>query len=102
MSLLSQFDRSSLQKYLAVWFVLVIAAMGVVQAVHVHDAMARQTSPASHCSLCVVAHNAAVVTPAGSTPTPATEASLADIFMTEFERQSQVCASFIRPPPQAL
>ena len=40
-----------------------MAGFGFVQAVHVHDALAGQSSPASHCSVCVAAHNAVLITP---------------------------------------
>ncbi len=57
-----QFGRPLFQKWTAVFFVLVMAGFGFVQAVHVHDALTSQSAPASHCSLCVVAHSAALIT----------------------------------------
>jgi hypothetical protein len=102
MSSIRQFDRSLLQKCLAVTFVLVMAGLGFIQAVHVHDAMVRPTSPASHCSLCVVAHHAVLVTPANSAPEPIVTASVPEITAVQFELPVQNGASFIRPPPQSL
>ena len=73
MSRKHQFNSKLLQKWTAVFFALVMAGFGFVQAVHVHDAVAGQTSPASHCSLCVVAHSAAVASPVNAAPAPAIE-----------------------------
>jgi len=97
-----QFDRSLLRKYAAVLFVLLMAAMGFVQAVHVHDAMAQRTSPASHCSLCVVAHHAAAITPVNAAPTPMGAAAALDSADLQIDSRLQLGASFIRPPPQTL
>src|SRR5271169_3415809 len=94
-----QFDRSSFQKWTAVFFVLVMAGFGFVQAVHVHDALA---GPASHCSLCVVAHSAAVVTPASAAPAPVLEAAILAVSEPQLESRLQVISSFIRPPPEIL
>ena len=99
---LRQLDGSPLEKWTAVFFVLVMAGIGFVQAVHVHDAVAGQTSPASHCSLCVVSHNAAVISPAHAAP--ALVAESAEVVLSEPQLQSRlrIPSSFIRPPPQNL
>jgi hypothetical protein len=95
-------DRGTLRKFTSAFFVLVIAGFGFVETVHVHDAVAKQTSPASHCSLCVVAHNAAVVTPVNVALAPvATSAPLA-ISDPQLQSQLRVASSSIRLPPQSL
>jgi hypothetical protein len=99
---LRQVDRRLLKKLTAGFFVLLMAGFGFVQAVHVHDALARQSSPASHCSLCVVAHSAAVVTAASTASAPVTESALLAVSKPQFRSQLQVASSFIRPPPQSL
>lgn len=99
---LYQIDRRTLRKFTSAFFVLMIAGFGFVEAVHVHDAVAKQTSPASHCSLCVAAHNAAVVTPVKAALAPvATSAPLA-ISDPQLQSQLQVAFSSIRPPPQSF
>ena len=60
---LFQTRRSLPQKWTALLFVLVMTGFGFVQAVHVHDTEPVQSSVTSHCSLCVVAHSAAIITP---------------------------------------
>ena len=91
-----------LKKYAAVFFVVLIAAFGLVQAVHVHDTLAKQSSPASHCSLCVIAHSAAVATPACTAFTPAVESAPLAASDPQLQSQLRVASSFIRPPPQSL
>lgn len=97
---LRQLDGSPLQKWTAVLFVLVMAGFGFVQAVHVHDALAARTSPASHCSLCVVAHSAAVITPVSAAPAPLMESAMLAVSDPQLQSRLQVTPSFIRPPPQ--
>ena len=91
-----------LKKYAAVFFVVLIPGFGFVQAVHVHDTLAKQSSPASHCSLCVIAHSAAVVTPAVTYLTPIVESAPLAVSDPQLRSQLQVASSFIRPPPPAL
>jgi len=62
-----------------------------------HDAVAKQTSRASHCSLCVVAHNAAVVTPANAALAPVATSSPLAISGPQLQSQLQVASSSIRP-----
>lgn len=99
---LRQFDGSPLQKWTAVFFVLVMAGFGFVQAVHAHDALAGQTSPASHCSLCVVAHGAAVTTPVSAVQAPVVESAAFILSEPQLQSRLQVASAFIRPPPQSL
>jgi len=97
-----QLDRRMLRKFTAAFFVLVIAGFGFVQAVHVHDALARPTSSASHCSLCVVAHGAAVITRAGTALAPFVESAAVAVSDAQLQSHLEVASSFIRPPPQSL
>jgi hypothetical protein len=95
-------DRRTLRKFTSAFFVLVIAGFGFVEAVHLHYAVAKQTSPASHCSLCVVAHSAAVVTPVNAALAPAATSAPLAISDPQLQSQLQVASSSIRPPPQSL
>ena len=99
---LRQFEGSPLQKWTAVFFALVMVGFGFVLAVHVHDAVAGQASPASHCSLCVVAHNAAVITPLSAAPAPVVQATVLETSEPQLDSRQHAGLSCIRPPPQAL
>jgi hypothetical protein len=96
------FQQKLFQKWTAVFFVLVMAGFGFVQAVHVHDAVAGENTPATHCSLCVVAHSAAVTAPVTTAPSPVI--GIATIVLSDPQLLSrlQVGTSFIRPPPASL
>jgi hypothetical protein len=97
-----KFDRLPKHVCAALALGLLMVAIGFVQAVHVHDALGRQSSPASHCSFCVVAHNAAVITSLSSAPVPVVKASPADPSQPQLTSRLVIGASFIRPPPQSL
>ena len=100
---LRQSEPSRLQQCMAVLFVLLMVGFGFVQAVHVHDALAGQSSsPASHCSLCVVAHHAAAVVPVSVAPMPVTEVAVLAQSDPQPESRQQVGTTFIRPPPPSL
>lgn len=103
MKLTRQFERSLLRQSLAVLFVLLMLGFGFIQAVHVHDVMAGQrSSPASHCSLCVVTHHAASVTPTNSFIAYTPEATILTALPPRAAGFLSVDAAYIRPPPQAL
>ena len=75
MKLWLQFDRFPWKKCTAALFVLLMAGFGFVQAVHVHDALVGQTSPA--LALLAVrggASAAALITPVSAAPAPVVEA----------------------------
>jgi hypothetical protein len=99
---LLQFDSSLLKKSTAALFVLLMAGFGFVQAVHVHDVMAGQSSPTAHCSLCVVTHQSAAITSVSAAPVPVIAASIAEPSQPQLDSRMQFGASFIRPPPQSL
>jgi hypothetical protein len=91
-----------IQKWTALLFVLVMAGFGFVQAVHVHDAVAGQTAPASHCSLCVVAHSAALITPPSAAPAQVSDSAQLVVLEPQLQSRLHVTSSYIRPPPQNL
>jgi hypothetical protein len=98
-----QSEHSMLQQCTAVVFVLLMIGFGFVQAVHVHNALAGESSsPASHCSLCVVAHHAAAVLPVSVAPMPVTEVAILAQSDPQPQSRQQVGATFIRPPPRSL
>jgi hypothetical protein len=81
---------------------LVMVGFGFVQAVHVHDALTSQSSAASHCSLCMVAHSAAVITQASSAPALVQQSVRLAVPEPQLQSQLHVTSSYIRPPPQDL
>ena len=97
-----QFGRPPLRKWTALLCVLVMAGFGLVQAVHVHNAVAGQSAPASHCSLCVVAHSAALISPSGTAPVLAYESAQIALLEPQLQSRLHVASSHIRPPPQNL
>jgi hypothetical protein len=97
-----QLKPSPFQKWTALLFVLVMAGFGLVQAVHVHDELAGQASPTSHCSLCVVGHNAALITPASAAPAQVTDSAQIAVVQPRLQSHLHATSSFIRPPPQNL
>ena len=97
-----QFGRLLLRKWTALLFVLVMAGFGFVQAVHVHDALASQSAPASHCSLCVVAHSAALISRVSAAPALVFNSTRLAVLAPQLQSRLHVTSSYIRPPPQNL
>src|SRR5271169_3414977 len=95
---LRQLTPPPFQKWMALMFVLVMAGLGFVQAVHVHDAVAAKSAPESHCSLCVVAHSAALISPASATVAPVLESARLVVSEPQLQSRLQVASSDIRPP----
>jgi hypothetical protein len=102
MSRKQQSHHQHFRRWTALFFVLVMAGFGFVQAIHVHEVLAGQSSPASHCSLCVVAHSAAVATPTSAAPAPIVESALLATCEPQLESRLRVVSCFIRPPPANL
>jgi hypothetical protein len=102
MNQVHQLERSPAQKCTAVLFALLMVGFGFVQAVHVHDAPAGQTSPATHCSLCVVAHSAALITPVSAAPAQVADAVKIAVLEPQLQSRLRATLSYIRPPPQNL
>jgi hypothetical protein len=102
MSRFQQFEHSLAQKCTAVLFALLMVGFGFVQAVHVHNAEAGQPSPATHCSLCVVAHSAALITPVSTAPTQVANAVKIAVLEPQLQSHLHATRSNIRPPPQDL
>jgi hypothetical protein len=98
-----EFDRPSAQRLLALFCVVVLCLLLVVEAVHAHPALdaGKLRAPGSHCAICAVAQGAApaavVALPAAVVPvhliTPA--ASVARL------SHDRIIQLFIRPPPAA-
>ena len=99
----SQFERSLFQTWTVLLFVLVIAGFSFVQAAHMHGGATERPDPvASHCSLCLAVHGAAVVSEVGSAPEPTFHSTILLLSEPQFELRLRVATSFIRPPPQSL
>ena len=102
MKLWLQFDRLPWKKCTAALFVLLMVGFGFVQAVHVHDALAGQASPPTHCSLCMVAHSGVLLTPAAVAPTQISESTKVAELEVQLQSHLHETHSNIRPPPQNL
>ncbi len=96
----NQIERSPHLRKIVWLCVLIVACLGFVQAVHVHDVLPAQNR--SHCSLCIVAHNGAVVTATSTGPVPIIHSNTVAIPEQQLQPQLQVPSAFIRPPPQSL
>jgi len=98
-----QLNASPLRKCMALLAVVVIAAFGFIQAVHMHGGPAEQAGHSSlHCSLCAAAHSIAVVTHAGTTVAPMMQAAIVPALDPQLQSHLHIPSSFIRPPPQGL
>ncbi len=99
---LFQTRHSLPQKWMAAFFALVMIGFGFVQAVHAHETGPIQSSAASHCPLCVVAHSAAIITPTSSAPAPVLQVAQLAVVEPQLRSHLQIASSYIRPPPQNL
>jgi hypothetical protein len=85
---------------IALFVLLLIAGLGYLQAVHVHKGLAPEPGSArAHCSLCVVTHNAVVVTVATDSPVPLVGSGSLAITDPQIHSRLTVATAFIRPPP---
>jgi len=98
MRLARQFEASLLRRVTALAAVLLIAGMGLVQSIHLHEC-APSDGGRSHCALCVFSHSPAVLTAARSAPILTT--GFASFVAAEPQLRSRLLlpAAFIRPPP---
>ncbi len=94
-----QIGQSRLLRWTALFAVVVIASLGFVQAIHLHQDLTPTSADRTHCALCVFSHSPAVVTAARSAPLPT--GMFAALAVAEPQLHSRllpptVC---IRPPP---
>ena len=99
---LRQFEPSRLQRWTALLFVVLMAGFGFVQAVHVHVVLAGQAAPSSHCSVCIAAHNAVLISPSSTATVPVVATALLEASEPQLQSRLQVASAFIRPPPPSL
>lgn len=99
MRLAPQFDKSLFRRLTAVFAVLFIVGLSLVQSVHLHDESATSGAEHSHCALCIFSHSPAVVTAARTAPVPVLH--FVSIHSAEPQLHSRLLVSvvFIRPPP---
>ena len=98
MRLVPQFETSSLRRITAFAAVLLIAGLGLVQAIHLHE-FAPSDAGRSHCALCVFSHTPAVLTAARSAPALVSESASLVVAEPQLRSRLLLPASFIRPPP---
>lgn len=99
MRLVPQFETSWLRRITAFAAVLLIAGLGLVQAIHLHE-FAPSDAGRSHCALCVFSHNPAVLTAVRSAPVPVTRSAALVIADPQLRSRLLLPAVFIRPPPE--
>lgn len=100
----NQFVRGGAQRWVALFFVLVVAVFGFAQAVHMHRGLADESLPnrtTTHCGLCVASHSAVVTTDIGSAPILTHQLGSIVVAEPQLERRLTVFSSFTRPPPAA-
>lgn len=94
-----QFERSLCWRFTAAFAVLLIAGLGFVQSVHLHDELAPSSAARSHCAICVFSHSPAVVTATGAAPAPSLDFATIKSSDPQLLSQLLVSSAFIRPPP---
>ena len=62
MTVVRQPDRPSWQRCIAVFAALLVAGVGFVQFVHLHEEFSSSGAVHSHCALCIFSHSPAAVT----------------------------------------
>jgi hypothetical protein len=99
MRLAPQIGRSRLQRWIAVFAMVVIAGLGFVQAVHLHEDLAPSSVSHTHCALCMFSHSPAIVSAARSAPAPIGKSTALVIAETQLHSRLLLPAASIRPPP---
>jgi hypothetical protein len=94
-----QFAKSQCWRLTAVFAVLLIAGLGLVQSVHVHEELAPSRATRTHCALCVFSHSPAVITAAGSAPAKVPEVAYSHLAEPQLQSRLLVASAFVRPPP---
>ncbi len=79
--------------------VILIAGVGFVQAIHLHEDLAPFGAARSHCALCVFSHSPAVVTATRSAPVPVGDFTALVSAEPQLRSRLLVSSAFIRPPP---
>lgn len=101
MRLVPQFASPFSRRMVAIFAVLLVAGIGFVQSVHLHEDVIPSGPTRSHCALCVFSHSPAVITAAGTTPALATDFASPQLQDPQLRSRLMVCSAFIRPPPTA-
>jgi hypothetical protein len=99
MKLSPQFGKSLCWRLTAVFAVLLVAGLGFVQSVHLHDELAPSSAARSHCALCLFSHSPAVITAARSAPAPVLDFATIKSVEPQLLSRLLVSSAFIRPPP---
>ncbi len=99
MRLAPQFEKSLSWRLTVLFAVLLIAGMGFVQSVHLHDELSPSRADRSHCALCVFSHSPAVMTTAGPAPIPVPDVIYLHFAEPQLHSRLLVAVVSIRPPP---
>ena len=99
MGIARQFDSGWWRLWVAGFLALLIAGLGFVESVHLHNDLAPNQAAHSHCALCAISHNPAVVTAARSAPEPVSDFTVSTTAQPHLRSRLLVPSTFIRPPP---
>jgi hypothetical protein len=99
MKLLGQFAPPLSRRLTVLLAVVLLAGLGFVQSVHLHDELAPSGAARSHCALCVFSHSPAVITAARCAPAPALDSVSPQSAEPQLRSRLLVSAITIRPPP---
>ena len=99
MRLAPKFENSLWRRLTAVFVVLLIAGLGFVESVHLHEGVDPSGAVNTHCALCVLSHIPAVVTTARSAPAPVLDFVSLPSAEPQLHSRLLVPSLSIRPPP---
>src|SRR5215475_1157176 len=99
MRLVRQFDSSPWRRLTACAVIILIACLGFVESVHLHQELAPSRAARSHCALCVLSHSPAVITAVRSAPVPVPDYTSLQSVEPQLRSRLLVSFVFIRPPP---
>jgi len=94
-----QFDSAPWRLWVAGSLALLIASLGFVEAIHLHQEFAPHDTAHTHCALCAISHSPAVVTAARSAPEPVSDFTASTTAQPHLRSRLLVPSTFIRPPP---
>src|ERR1700754_1811283 len=100
----SQHVLGGVQRWMALCFVLAVAAFGFVQAVHMHASSFTEgpSSGATHCTTCFAAHSVAAAVDVSFSPALTSQPGTVPGAEPQHQARLVIFSSYTRPPPQEL
>jgi hypothetical protein len=97
--MLRHFESSPWRRLTACAVLILIAGLGFVESVHLHEDLAPSGAARSHCALCVLSHSPAAITAARSAPVPVLDYVSLQSAEPQLRSRLLVRSLSIRPPP---